>query len=329
MTWSRDLIDLLSDNELRTRKTAQFVTRLKELHVPRVDGVDKGANQKTFLIRKSEDPMTMKDIVGPEVKIDLGNDTATIEPTDDVQKDKTDKGARSAAVSTLQAASEKLGTLIGLAKGAGDGELPAKVSKGISEIAAMLGKIGAKAEKTEKAGKKKAEDEEEDDKKPPFLKTKKGEDEPTEEVVMKRNDDGSVDLGEDLVIPAGADADLAWATIQKAGRKMSGPRLKKFRQSMTDLIGLWKELDPDDVHKQVTGMFDAVKKRLDVTDGTMEEVLKQLQSINARENADAGAPKPAAVADSQSGSGDPVQKSEKKTASAWPAGVDFGDKRFE
>lgn len=316
MTWSPELVDLVFGDEVK-KGDARFVTRLKELHVPRVDAVDKGANQKTFLIRKSETIMD-KSIVGPEVTVDLGT-----EANPETKIDKTEPAETpEAMLSALADAQGKLNALVDLTKDESKTVTMDEVQKAADEVQTILKKMGKKPKKMEGDG--------EDGKgKPPFLKTKKSDDEPADSIVMKRLDDGSVDLGDGVVVPAGDDADMVWNTIQKAGRKMSSKRLAKLRKSMVDLITLWKELDPDDVHKQVQGLFADVKKRMDGLDGTNEEILKQLKALNARQEAGTGAPKPTSISDGQSGAGEPVKKSAPATSvPVIPAGVDFGDTRF-
>jgi hypothetical protein len=279
-----DIFAELDESPSITEKDRDKLHRLRDMIVRSVHAVDRGANKRRFAVVKRSDNM---DDFGPEI---VENADGTLSA---VEKQLSMPGPVKAGMTRiLTEAMERGASLLNMIKGAkedADAKVPTEQITEAQAIGKLYASVGerypspqSKADEeddkmtTEKVQQdeaeqkaKKAAKEEEEDKE---LKAKKQEEEEEEEDEMKKLEDGSIEIGNEVFTGALAEFATAFDTnVQKAGRKISGGRLKRLKDLLIGMKKLVSELDPSDF--SLKDLSTALSKRMDdQTEGLRAEV---------------------------------------------------------
>jgi len=113
----------------------------------------------------------------------------------------------------------------------------------------------------------------------PPKRAMEGEEEEEEEM-MKKGDDGSVTIGGEHF--DGALAELAIATVEKAGRRISSKRLTKLKSIMTEFKKLLGELDPGDISlNTVAKRFEDRLDQLSAENRELKEIISKMAGVSS------------------------------------------------
>lgn len=277
-----DIFAELDGSPTITEKDRDKLHRLRDMIVRSVHAVDRGANKRRFAVVKRSDNM---DDFGPEIVENADGSLSIVE-----KQLSMPSAAKAGMTRIVTEAMERGAALLEEIKGAtedDDVKVPAQPITEALAIGKLYASVGERypspqskadeeedkmttekdlledeAEKAkkaeegaEKAAKQEDEEEEEEDK-----KAKKAADEDEDE--MKKLENGSIEIGNEVFTGALAEFATAFdSNVQKAGRKISGGRLKRLKDLLIGMKKLVSELDPTDF--SLKDLSTALSKRLD------------------------------------------------------------------
>lgn len=311
-----DIFDELDGSPTITEKDRDNLHRLRDMIIRSVHAVDRGANKRRFAVIKRDEDMPYGDFdLGPEIIENADGSLSAVE------KQLAMPGAAKAGMTRIiTEAMERGAALLEEVKGAtedDDVEVPTQPiteALAIGKLYASVGerypspqskadeeedemskkelleedeeqkaKKAAKEEDEEEMKAKKQEDEEEEDEE----KAKKAAEKEEDDDEMKKLEDGSIEIGNEVFTGALAEFATAFDTnVQKAGRKISGGRLKRLKDLLIGMKKLVSELDPSDFSLKDLGT--ALSKRMDdQSDGLRAEVAALKEMIGKMASAEA------------------------------------------
>lgn len=292
-----DLFNELCESSSITEKNRDELYRLRDMIVRSVHAVDRGANKRRFAIIKRDEDMPYGDFdPGPEIIENADGTLSTVE-----KQLSMPSAAKAGMTKIITEAMERGAALLEEIKGAtedDDAQVPTQPITEAVAIGKLYASVGErypspqskadeeddkmttekdpleeekeKAKKAEEEAKKaaKQEEDEEEDEDKKAAKAAKEEDEDE----MKKLEDGSVEIGNEIFTGALAEFATAFDTnVQKAGRKISGGRLKRLKDLLIGMKKLVSELDPSDF--SMKDLSAALAKRMDdQSEGLREEV---------------------------------------------------------
>ncbi len=272
------------------------IFRLRDMVIRSVHLVDRGANKRRFLVVKREDGMPGTShasllTLGPEI-VENPDGTLSVDNEKNEENKKSDENVekqislpsavKAGMLRILTEAQEKGASLMDIVKNASesdDGKVPAELIAGADSVAEMYGSLGERfpAQKSEKDDDAEKEEKEEDEEKKAAKAAEgdeKKQDEEEEEDEMKKLEDG-FQIGDQKF--TGLTAQLAETVVQKAGRRIAGRNLKRFKSIMVEFEKLLKELDPKSF--DFDRAFSGISKRMAEQDESQKKEIESLKAM--------------------------------------------------